>query len=357
MDKINQAKKIIMLKDKLLSYLLSRFEIIITKNFGKTAATNGLVIYFNPDFLNSLKVDEVVFILLHELLHITLDHLKRIGDRDREIFNIAADIVVNDLLVFSGYSYGELPIILGRNFETNGLNNTVEEIYDSLDKSSVKCRVINHNYWTDTNRDYANKIINEAIKKGYSNETSYLNRYIKSLIESKTNWKSLLNEILKSNENDYSFQKTDKRYEDLLLPDFTNQEESLDNVWLLVDVSGSMNDHELVKGFGEINKIISSYDSVNLIISAFSTFVTYPKKVRSSSDLKKMTKGLESGGGTNFQIIFDYMLKLEKLPIAIIIITDGYAQFPDKSKTKNIPVFWAINNNSVKAPFGYNIKI
>ncbi len=357
MDKINQAKKIIMLKDKLLSYLLSRFEIIITKNFGKTAATNGLVIYFNPDFLNSLKVDEVVFILLHELLHITLDHLKRIGDRDREIFNIAADIVVNDLLVFSGYSYGELPIILGRNFETNGLNNTVEEIYDSLDESSVKCRVINHNYWTDTNRDYANKIINEAIKKGYSNETSYLNRYIKSLIESKTNWKSLLNEILKSNENDYSFQKIDKRYEDLLLPDFTNQEESLDNVWLLVDVSGSMNDHELVKGFGEINKIISSYDSVNLIISAFSTFVTYPKKVRSSSDLKKMTKGLESGGGTNFQIIFDYMLKLEKLPIAIIIITDGYAQFPDKSKAKNIPVFWAINNNSVKAPFGYNIKI
>ncbi len=357
MDKINQAKKTIMFKDKLLSYLLSRFEIIITKSFGKTAATNGLLIYFNPDFLASLKVEEVVFVLLHELLHITLDHLKRIGNRDKEIFNIAADIVVNDLLVESGYSYGKLPIILGRNFNTNGLINTVEEIYDALDKTNIELRIINHNYWTDTNRDYANNIINNAIKKGYSSETSFLHRYIKSFQMSKTNWRSLLNEILKTNEKDYTFQKTDKRYEDLLLPDFTNQEESLDNVWLLVDVSGSMNDSELSKGFSEINKIISSYETVNLILSAFSTFVTPPQKVRNTSDLKRLTKRLESGGGTNFEIIFDYMLKLEKLPIAIIIITDGYAQFPDKSKTKNVPVFWAINNHAVKAPFGYNIEI
>lgn len=357
MNKIQKAKEMIVFKNELLSYLLSRFEIVITKSFGKTAATNGMIISFNPDFLDSLEIEEVAFVLLHELLHITLDHLKRIGNRNRQIYNIAADIAVNDLLISSGYNYGNLQIIKGRTFKIDGLNYTVEEIYDLIDKNLITDPVTNHNYWTDEYRSYANKTINDAIQKGYVDITDSLYRYVKIPKDSGTDWRNILNNILKVNEKDYTFQKNDKRYEDFLLPDFTFQEENLENVWLLIDVSGSMRNDELVKVFSEISKIINSYDSVNLTVSAFSTFVTPPKKVKNIANLEQLSKKLESGGGTSFEIIFDYMLKLEKLPIAIIIFTDGYAQFPEKSKAMNIPVFWVLDNENITAPFGYNIKI
>ena len=64
-----------------------------------TAATNGKDIYVNEDFLKSLKSKEQNALLLHEVLHVALLHVPRIGSRDKRVWNIAADIVVNDLII------------------------------------------------------------------------------------------------------------------------------------------------------------------------------------------------------------------------------------------------------------------
>lgn len=55
------------------------------------------------------------------------------------------------------------------------------------------------------------------------------------------------------------------------------------------------------------------------------------------------------GGGTDFQIIFEYINKhmKDKLPASIIILTDGFTPFPKQSITNNIPVLWLLNNNHV----------
>jgi hypothetical protein len=47
----------------------------------------------------------------------------------------------------------------------------------------------------------------------------------------------------------------------------------------------------------------------------------------------------------------------ENLPIAIIILTDGYAPFPDEEKTMDIPVMWIINNEDVTPPWGVVARI
>ena len=63
------------------------------------AATNGKKIFFNPITYIKLPILERDGVYLHELLHMALLHNLRRGTRDHKIFNIAADIVVNGMIV------------------------------------------------------------------------------------------------------------------------------------------------------------------------------------------------------------------------------------------------------------------
>ena len=64
------------------------------------------------------------------------------------------------------------------------------------------------------------------------------------------------------------------------------------------------------------------------------------------------------GGGTDFQIIFEYVAThMEKLPASIIILTDGYAPFPQEKLAMDIPVLWLLNNENVEPPWGKVARI
>ena len=39
-------------------------------------------------------------------------------------------------------------------------------------------------------------------------------------------------------------------------------------------------------------------------------------------------------------------------PASIIILTDGYAPFPDEKAANGIPVLWLLNNKNVEPPWG-----
>lgn len=60
-----------------------------------TAATDGRVVLFNPEFAGTLCEAELDAVMVHELLHAALLHCSRRGERDPHVWNIAADIVVN----------------------------------------------------------------------------------------------------------------------------------------------------------------------------------------------------------------------------------------------------------------------
>ena len=61
-----------------------------------TAATDGKIIYFDPQFLEKLNENEVTFILQHEVLHMVLQHcFRETKEMNHMIANIAADILVN----------------------------------------------------------------------------------------------------------------------------------------------------------------------------------------------------------------------------------------------------------------------
>ena len=65
------------------------------------------------------------------------------------------------------------------------------------------------------------------------------------------------------------------------------------------------------------------------------------------------------GGGTDFQIIFEYVAyhMIENKPVSIIILTDGYAPFPAEKLADGIPVLWLLNNEDVEPPWGKVARI
>ena len=71
-------------------------------DYSPTAYTDGSTICLNPDFVSQLNNDELTFILLHEVMHIALNHCnRRIKGVDNNIQNIACDIVVNSNILYS----------------------------------------------------------------------------------------------------------------------------------------------------------------------------------------------------------------------------------------------------------------
>ncbi len=63
-----------------------------------TAATDGQKVFINKDFLLSLSSNQQNALLVHEVLQMALLHAGRVGSRNAEVWNIAADIVVNNLI-------------------------------------------------------------------------------------------------------------------------------------------------------------------------------------------------------------------------------------------------------------------
>ena len=58
-------------------------------------------------------------------------------------------------------------------------------------------------------------------------------------------------------------------------------------------------------------------------------------------------------------IIFEYVFHhmSDKLPASIIILTDGYAPFPQEKLAGGIPVLWLLNNEEVNPPWGKVARI
>ena len=109
----------------------------------ETAYTDGVRIAFGPAFLENLSEKELDFVLMHEILHVVLQHVLRGEKFDGERYNIAADIVVNsNILQENGgdkrsitlAKYGESMHLAPDGKE--GYLYTAEEVYEMLPHKS-----------------------------------------------------------------------------------------------------------------------------------------------------------------------------------------------------------------------------
>lgn len=77
--------------------IMTKLSIVETPSIS-TAATDGIRIMYNKDFMKSLNAGERNFVFMHEVFHVLLMHTRRKKERDPRLWNVAADFVVNDML-------------------------------------------------------------------------------------------------------------------------------------------------------------------------------------------------------------------------------------------------------------------
>lgn len=92
-----------------------------------TAGTDGKNIYYNPNFIESITDDQQTFIFAHEICHTAFDHIFRSEGKDKDLWNIATDSVVNAFLKQDG-----LPIVEDGVDIPEAINYDAEEMYKKL---------------------------------------------------------------------------------------------------------------------------------------------------------------------------------------------------------------------------------
>lgn len=379
----------------------------------ETAYTDGERIAFSPTFLEELSDKELDFVMMHEILHVVLQHCLRGEDKDNERYNIAADIVINSTIMHENddkassitlSKYGESMHIAPDGKE--GYFYTAEEVYemlqskqknfDSGNKKSKKAgnvgskkgraekvqqsrkdmnkpvakRWDDHSQWGKFEEDSKLRDVwvknfaecCEAIKvRDASNNRGTLPMFAQRMLEKlkkpQTDWRTILNDFIQEEICDYSFSPPDRRFQDspFFLPDFNEmgKNDNVSDILFFIDTSGSISDNDMTTAYSEIKGAIDQYDGkLQGWLGFFDAAIIEPKPFSSFEEFIVIKPA--GGGGTDFQIIFEYVDQhmKDKEPKCIIILTDGCAPFPKEELANDIPVLWLINNENVTPPWG-----
>lgn len=379
----------------------------------ETAYTDGERIAFSPTFLERLSDKELDFVMMHEILHVVLQHCLRGEDKDNERYNIAADIVTNSTIMHEnddkvssitlsqygesmhiapdgkeGYLYtaeevyemlqskqknsdsgNEKSKKAGNVASKNGRAGKVQQSRKNMDKPVAK-RWDDHSQWEKFEEDSTLRDVwvknfaecCEAIKvRDASNNRGTLPMFAQRMLEKlkkpQTDWRTILNDFVQEEICDYSFSPPDRRFQDcpFFLPDFNEmgKNDNISDILFFIDTSGSISDDDMTTAYSEIKGAIDQYDGkLQGWLGFFDAAIIEPKPFSSFEEFIVIKPA--GGGGTDFQIIFEYVNQhmKEKEPNCIIILTDGYAPFPKEELANDIPVLWLINNQDVTPPWG-----
>jgi predicted metal-dependent peptidase len=229
-----------------------------------------------------------------------------------------------------------------------------------------------HSFWTnDEDMEYSDawdKHVDDACKiisiEDPSNKCgslpAFAERILKERSKHQTNWREILDNFVQDEIDDYSFNPPDRRFSDsiFMLPDFNEASETVKNVLFMVDTSGSMSDDMISQAYQEIRGAIEQFGGkLEGYLGFFDAVIVKPVAFSTVDELNIIRPF--GGGGTRFDIIFDYVETEMKdnPPSNIVILTDGYARFPNEDAANGIPVLWIINNDEVVPPWGKHTVI
>lgn len=124
-EKLTRARTRLVLDQPFFGTLSLRLKLV--PGASPTMATDGTRIVYNPSFVDQLKPAELEGTLAHEVLHCALGHHCRRGNRDPRLWNEAADLAINPILIKNGFT---LPA--GALIDPAFTDLSAEEIYARL---------------------------------------------------------------------------------------------------------------------------------------------------------------------------------------------------------------------------------
>jgi predicted metal-dependent peptidase len=189
--------------------------------------------------------------------------------------------------------------------------------------------------------------------KDQGNLPGSLRRLIQEVLQPKVDWQEVLARFLTEVErNDYTFKKPNPRYiqSGFYLPYLENQ--TIGEIVLIVDTSGSITE-EIINKFGtEMQQITNTFNKGFKVLYVDAKFQG-EQDIEPDGDVKLEPLG---GGGTDFKPGFKYIEEQGISPKAVVYFTDMVCtSFPEEPE---YPVLWVeYGTGGFEAPFGEVLKI
>lgn len=374
-QELQRFKMELLRKQPFYGDIVMRLEFEENRNIA-TAATNGKKIMYNPDFLKAQSPGQRNYILMHEVLHVLLLHCTRGRDRDPQLWNVAIDYIVNDMLdtkmarpmkqagiplerpasgLFATLSYNETAdnlygAIVKDNRsrmhkgKLNGSMLTVRKDYRRPNTATITINLpapesgapggdlIPGNLTPEQQENLENelqKIIADAIrgeKQRGELGSCFIPDDIYRLAESKRlNWKALLKNMLWETQSDESSYATPERkylHMDMILPGHGESEETLEEVWAFVDCSGSVGKDEMEQFLTQLYRLLKEF-RCTMHLAYWDTSVQDVYR-----DIKSEKKLLECiphhFGGTDINCVYQWLRENRIRPDCMLVLTDGY---------------------------------
>lgn len=337
-----------------------------------TACTDGKMLEYNPEFLLSLSPQQRVGLLVHEVMHIAYGHAWRRGGREPKRFNVSADLAINGPIRDAKFSLPPGALFPGSGqFRDLPPNLSAEEYYNRLPTKQPqgegggddpgKCGGVKDAgdpaEQQNAESDWRVAVAQAAqAAKGRGELPGGLARLVDEIVDPKVAWEQVLAEFLTrslSARDDYSWSYPNRRYiaQGIYLPSLKS--DSVGDIVIAVDTSGSIGADDLKLFGGELNGILELHPCRVSVVYCDADIQHVQEWEPADGPLVLEAKG---GGGTSHCPVWDWLKKQEDEPACVVCLTDGYTNF---GADPGVPVLWAIKPDGMDAdaPFGRTIHM
>lgn len=379
-DKLIKSRVSMLLKYPFWGPLAARLKLEEVE-WCKTIATDGRKFYYNPEFVSKLSDGEMIFGFAHELGHIIFEHMTRRGDKEPQVWNMAGDYIINNMLIREGVGtqITTVPILADRKYE----GMTADEVYDDLMENAVKIQMPFDEHLDmdgegdgdgDEGKDGKGKpkfkklseeekkalrdewkeaVIQSAKNAGAGNTPGDIKRLVQDITAPVMDLRDLLRiQFSGSVKSDYTWMRPNRKawHTGAVMPGQLPGEE-LDIV-VALDASGSVGNEMISDFLGMVQGALDQFTSYKVRIITFDTD-TYNEEIFTSDDGRDMNEyNVQGGGGTDFDCVWHWMTKNDIQPHQLVMFTDGYPYGswgdPDYCDT----LFVVHGSRDITAPFG-----
>ena len=361
---MDKAKVAIVSQHPFFASILLKRKLIVDKTIPTAGVDQRGQIYYNPDFTDKLSVDQLVFLLCHEVGHVIGQHASRRGTRKAKRWNIAGDAWINDILKESGIGH----FIEGGVDMPGSKARTVDAIYNDLPDmpddqggggpGGVGDDLLDRG--SPMSEDEANRVDAEIrvevaqaaqAAKAQGKFKGALAEIVADLIDPGTPWYDILERYMVAfTKGDYSWSRPNRRFAHIAYLPSVGKVAQCGEIVVQVDVSGSISKVELDHYNGHMKRIVELCQPERVHVLYTDTSVCKHVVFEQGEEF-----GLEfySGGGTDMEAGFEYLADKGINPEVFICLTDGYTSFHE-ANTPAYPVVWCISSD-VTAPYGENV--
>jgi predicted metal-dependent peptidase len=313
---------------------------------------------FNPKFVMTLDDTTLKVALCHEVMHIALRHLNRLGSRQPMIFNISSDAVINELLSKTfkipdgwvlmqkmfGKSSEEIYDILIKDAKLQkGLSSWDKHIYESKKKGDKNGQggqgtAVSGGIKSPFAKDGQNPIdVPRAIREAYNfarnpgKIPAGIERAFADILNPVMDWREILRKYLvQILPHDFSYMKPHKKSysSGFFMPSIKREEV---NITIGVDSSGSIQDIEYAEFLTEIYAMCKQFECLKATIIVCDAAISEVIEIDSSFDPYAI-KG-RGYGGTDSLPVYKWIDTEKNNNIRLLVyFSDGYINIPPDEK-------------------------